>query len=268
MTATCVALLLLGFAQSGRDTVPSLGQRLSYRDLPVAKRHKGIEVSLVDAFSYRPYERAAELGDTPSATIDVTYSGFPPAAVTAFEYAVAIWENTISSPVPIRIIATWTTLSGTTVGQATAAVVADFPGQPIPNTWFIEALSDKLAGIDLFPGDPDIVAQFDSAPPADWYFGLDGQPPAGDLDFVTVVLHELGHGLGFLGSAFVDDGSGFWGIEADPGVYWPISYDRYTRASGTPIINFADGSAALATALTGGNLFFASPVVIDRPAIS
>src|SRR5262249_28191761 len=33
--------------------------------------------------------------------------------------------------------------------------------------------------------------------PMVWYYGLDANPPAGTTDFVTVVLHELGHGLGF-----------------------------------------------------------------------
>ena len=30
-----------------------------------------------------------------------------------------------------------------------------------------------------------------------WYFGTDGKPPAGFNDLVTVILHEIGHGLGF-----------------------------------------------------------------------
>ena len=33
--------------------------------------------------------------------------------------------------------------------------------------------------------------------PASWYFGLDGNPTGADPDFVTTVLHELAHGLGF-----------------------------------------------------------------------
>jgi hypothetical protein len=39
-----------------------------------------------------------------------------------------------------------------------------------------------------------------------WYYGLDSNPPPGTLDFVSVVLHELGHGLGF--QSFVDLESG------------------------------------------------------------
>ena len=39
-----------------------------------------------------------------------------------------------------------------------------------------------------------------------WYYGFDGNPPAGKLDFVPTLLHELAHGLGFL--TFVDLASG------------------------------------------------------------
>src|SRR5262249_59824059 len=39
-----------------------------------------------------------------------------------------------------------------------------------------------------------------------WYYGLDANPPSGQIDLVAVVLHELGHGLGFL--TFVDLASG------------------------------------------------------------
>ena len=33
--------------------------------------------------------------------------------------------------------------------------------------------------------------------PRKWYYGLDAQPTGGTTDFATVVIHELGHGLGF-----------------------------------------------------------------------
>ena len=38
--------------------------------------------------------------------------------------------------------------------------------------------------------------------------GTDGNTPLGKIDFVTVVLHEIGHGLGFTGSMDVDTAPG------------------------------------------------------------
>ena len=49
----------------------------------------------------------------------------------------------------------------------------------------------------------------------DWYFGTDGNTPAGDFDFVTVVMHELAHGLGYAGTMSYDDGVGANGVECD-----------------------------------------------------
>jgi hypothetical protein len=39
-----------------------------------------------------------------------------------------------------------------------------------------------------------------------WYYGLDSSPPGTQIDFVSVLVHELSHGLGFL--TFVDLASG------------------------------------------------------------
>ncbi|MDP2602930.1 MAG: hypothetical protein Q8S00_10100 [Deltaproteobacteria bacterium] len=65
----------------------------------------------------------------------------------------------------------------------------------------------------MSPGQNDISATFSSTigtpgclQSSGWYYGFDGNPPAGTIDFVSVLLHELGHGLGFLTP--VDDGIG------------------------------------------------------------
>src|SRR5262249_5196871 len=79
-------------------------------------------------------------------------------------------------------------------------------------TWYPPPLANKLNGSDLDAADPDISAQFNSALgttctfPNPWYYGLDGNPPGSQIDFLSVVLHEIGHGLGFL--TFVDDTNG------------------------------------------------------------
>ena len=82
---------------------------------------------------------------------------------------------------------------------------------------------------------PDIVATFNSDFD-DCYLGTDGSAPIGTIDFVSVVLHELCHGIGFVGSGGVDDaGQGSWGQQN-----LPIVYDTFPEdGGGTRIIDTA-----------------------------
>jgi MYXO-CTERM domain-containing protein len=136
--------------------------------------------------------------------------------MNAFKQATAIWGAMIDSAVPIVIAANFQPLAcdanSITLGQAaTSGVEIDEPGSP-PNLLVPEALADKLAGFDINPGLEDIDAQFNGAlgqcsgGTEDWYYGFDGKPPADDLDLLSVLLHELGHGLGFV--SFVDNNTG------------------------------------------------------------
>jgi hypothetical protein len=134
----------------------------------------------------------------------------------AFQHAANTWAGLISSAVTIRVGANFDPLPCT----ATAAVVGgagpnsvarDFPGAPRANTWYLTALANALSGVDLV-GEDVISAVFNSAIgttcafPLTWYYGLDGTPPANQIDLVSVILHELGHGLGFL--TIIDDVTG------------------------------------------------------------
>lgn len=187
-----------------------------------------------------------------TATIEVTYTGFSTEAQTAFQYAVDIWETKITSAVTIRINASWEPLEANVLGSAGAATYhSNFTGAPVANTWYPAALANKLRGSDLDSSKVDINAKFSSVF-SNWYLGLDGQTPAGQYDFVTVVLHEIGHGLGFVGLMDSDR----WG----GGTAYPGIYDRFTvNGSEQSLIDttlFPNPSTALATQLTSGNIFF------------
>jgi hypothetical protein len=94
-----------------------------------------------------------------------------------------------------------------------STVHRDFPSAPLPSTWYPQALANAIAGTDLDPTTADIETQFNSAlggasclAGTTFYLGLDGQPAPGQIDMLTVVLHELSHGLGFL--TFTDFSTG------------------------------------------------------------
>ncbi len=189
------------------------------------------------------------------ANIQVTYNGFTPEARAAFQYAVDIWESLITSPVTIRVNANFVPLGPGVLGSAGPVFVWRDGPNMVPGTWYGEALADKLVGADISgPGVPDINANFSSN--FSWYFGRDGQAPPGTFDFVTVVLHELGHGLGFFGFGFANGaGVGFVDFFGFPGIY-----DRFVEnGGGTPILSFPDPSLALGSELTSDNLFIDAP---------
>jgi hypothetical protein len=128
--------------------------------------------------------------------------------LNAFQYAANVWGGLLTSSVTIRVGANFDaqpcSASSAVLGAAGATeVFRDFAGAPEPGTWYPPALANALSGTDLDPQNYDIDATFNSAIgttcafPNVWYYGLDGNPPGGQIDFVSVVVHELGHGLGF-----------------------------------------------------------------------
>jgi hypothetical protein len=169
--------------------------------------------------------------------------------LNAFEHAADLWGASLVSGVVVRVDATMDPLpcnsTTATLGQASpTSVVRDFPGAPFAGTWYPLALANALAGSDLASGESDVTAQFSSvvgttcALPVGWYYGFDGLAPADTIDFVTVVFHELGHGLGF--ETFVDPSSGaellgrpdiFERQLADDDVSWRSMTDLQRKAS-------------------------------------
>ncbi|HKA89013.1 MAG TPA: PA domain-containing protein [Haliangiales bacterium] len=149
---------------------------------------------------------AAPIGGNPGTTLGQQ-------RLFAFSYAAGIWGATLDSVTPIRIFATFEPLACTptsaTLGSAGAtSVFRDFPGAQLANTWYPVALVGKLLGADpLVPGpnigNNHIRARFNSnlgnagcLTGVGWYLGIDNNH-GGNIDLVTVLLHEFGHGLGF-----------------------------------------------------------------------
>ena len=181
------------------------------------------------------------------ARIEVDYTGFPREAEAAFQRAADVWACRIRSTQAVRVRATWVPLDATTLGSAGPVLFRNFGAAPAQDVWYPAALADALSGRDLGDGDPDIEAMFNSAFPA-WHFG-DGPPPEGRFDLTTVVLHELGHGLGLIGALTVEDGLGDFQSDRSR----PFSYDLHvTDGFGTSLLDsraYPLESRALADAL-------------------
>lgn len=125
-----------------------------------------------------------------------------------FQTAADIWGELLNSDIEIIVSAQFSpqacTMMGSTLGSAGAAsVFADFANAPLPNTLYNVALASSLAGSDLNGATPEINSTFNSdidtgcSGSVGWYYGVDGNSPADRIELLPVVLHEIGHGLGF-----------------------------------------------------------------------
>lgn len=188
-------------------------------------------------------------------TFNVTYTGFTPEAKAAFQRAVNIWATQLNSSVPITVSASFEPLGSGILGSAgPSQVFRDFPGAPKPGTWYVDAIANKRHGSQL-DASPDIVARF-SSNFSNWHYGTT-PAPTGKYDFTSVVLHELGHGVGFLGAGSVSGGTGTVKVAG-----YPVSYARFTElGTGKKLLSFPDNSAGLANALRSNNVYFDSTKV-------
>ncbi len=191
---------------------------------------------------------------------------WPGNAQAAFQRAVDIWSLLLTGPRTIEIDACWLPFPP---GQAgflgfgnTTIYYRDFDGAPLANTWYPVALANQLADDDLNGGNAEMILQFNSnAAGQNWYFGLNGTPAADEFDMVSVVLHEIGHGLGFLPNFSWDDGAApnECGGVAGTGCYGspPRIYDRFIQdGGGTALLNYANNSFALGNQLITDDNFW------------
>lgn len=186
-------------------------------------------------------------GQVKPATILVEYIDFPDEPRLAFQYAVDIWQNLISSPVPIHVKASWVGLSRGVLGSSRPAdFYKNFNSTQIWDSHYPVALAEKMLGAEINqPGDFEIIAQFNKDF-VNWYFGTDGNTPTDQYDFVSVVLHELAHGLGFTGNFYSLRGSGGYSSQVDN---LPAAFDEFiVNENGDKLVNtdlFPNPSKAL-----------------------
>ena len=162
------------------------------------------------------------------------------------QHAFDIWGRALDGTVDVVVQASFAPLnclssSGTLGHGEPMQTLANFPGAPKADTVYPVALANQLAGEDLTPGPLDAGPL--AAPQADdillyvnsylgtefclpeytWYYGLDNQAGAHQMDFLNLVMHELAHGLGFYSNVDPVTGEAWNGM---PSAYDRLVFDR------------------------------------------
>jgi hypothetical protein len=187
---------------------------------------------------------AAPVGGNPGNTIGQQ-------RLNVFQAAASIWGSTLTSSVTIFVEGKFDTqtctVNSAVLGSAGAkSVVRDFAGREVAATWYPVALGNKQAGVDLIPGTNDISATFNSKlgqpgcfTGGFFYYGLDHNE-GNQIDLLAVVLHELGHGLGFQTFASTSTGALFNSfpdiylrhlLDNSSGLHWDAMNDAQRQAS-------------------------------------
>lgn len=188
---------------------------------------------------------------------NVNYDGnVPPAARLAFEKGVLdILGDFINSTVPINIQINWRQLEGNSLaGASPTAYYSRFPNVPNPSEVYPVALAEKISGRPLNdPDEPDITITVNSS--TNWYYDyLNPEGVGNRYDFVSVLLHEVFHGLGFTAVVNVSNDIGAIGLFS--GGRYSIYSDFLFNGSGKKISEVRDNSSAMASELQGNSLYF------------
>ena len=177
--------------------------------------------------------------------------------MNVFYAATDYWEKKVESDISIRINIKFDPLDcdagGAILGAAGPnSVYKDFNNAPKANTWYVEAVANSLAGRDIERVSHDIGATFNSdidnnnncLNNVNWWYGIDSPAPSGTISFYDTVLHEIGHGLGFLSLVNGSTGAKFQGLND---AYMRNLYDLSTSSSWPGMSNAQRASSAVNT---------------------
>ena len=130
-----------------------------------------------------------------------------------FNHAAFLWSTILDLDYDIKVEVNFSPLT-CSPSSATLGYAGPNRVKKINNVWYSTAQANQILKTDTSRTYNDIYADFNSSidngcyngVPNGWYYGIDNVQPANQEALLDVVLHEIGHGLGFL--SFVDGGTG------------------------------------------------------------
>ena len=173
------------------------------------------------------------------------YNNVPDVAKASIQRAIDIWSENFSSKVPVNVDVAWTKAPNSTILASASAknIFSNFNGAPDKTLYYPSALANALAGVDLDVGEPELEINVTTGD--FWYYGLDGKCPSNKYDLVSVILHEMAHGLGFMSGTYYDPATRVGRF------LQPTAFDAYVQLpDGRRLVDLPSPSLEIGAALT------------------
>ncbi len=238
--------------------------------LPLAARAATITIVNTNApgVGFNDNTLVSPIGGNPATTLGAQ-------RLFVFQYAANLWGSILPSNVEIRVSASFASLSPCTAtsgvlgSTTTNGFYANFTNAPLSGTLYNQALANKLAGTDQDAALNDMTTTFNSdvdnstcLGTTNWYYGIDGNEGS-NVELLPVVLHEIGHGLGF--TSQVNSNGTFTG-----GLPSIFSHFLLDDSSGLHWDQMTTGQRAVAFVNTGNEVWDGpamnaqAPIYLDR----
>ncbi|MCL2436137.1 MAG: T9SS type A sorting domain-containing protein [Lentimicrobiaceae bacterium] len=108
-------------------------------------------------------------------------------------HALDIWSEELAGTVPVAINILFTNMGGG--GTIGGSYRQPNYWHPETETWYCSAVGNQMAGYNVVPSQWDIRIEMNSQ--FNFYYGITGDPGSNQMDWITIILHEVCHGLGF-----------------------------------------------------------------------
>ncbi len=182
-----------------------------------------------------------------------------PAQIIAIEYVQNIVDemlSTSSNIVPIymtikNIVFSSTDLASTLISLDNTQINTSDPSY-MPYSLYPSSLLNKFNRSDLNGGYP--VADISINKEKNWHYGTVDKPLSSQYDFVTALLHEVGHALGF--SAYPSISTNSYGYISNNQLY-PSILDRFmVNSTGTLLTSLPTPSSQVSAFLYSIDIYF------------
>lgn len=187
------------------------------------------------------WPQAASVDSGMSVTFDATHTA-PPNVQAVVLAAAQKWDaalaTTSSGPVEIAVI--WKNLgSPSLLGSAGPNGLYSNAQLPSSSLYPVGQVNTLLATDRNGSSNAEVIVNINST--SNWYIGTSGAPGSGQVDLLSVVLHEIGHGLGFIGSPRIGNHPGPEPTLDHP----PFVYDESVTHNGQPLLQMANPNSVL-----------------------